>query len=31
MTLVVDAHAHVIVPGVGAEVSWRDDGAWRSG
>jgi aminocarboxymuconate-semialdehyde decarboxylase len=21
---VVDAHAHVIVPGVGAEVSWRD-------
>jgi aminocarboxymuconate-semialdehyde decarboxylase len=23
---VVDAHAHVIVPGVGAEVSWRDGG-----
>jgi aminocarboxymuconate-semialdehyde decarboxylase len=22
--MVVDAHAHVIVPGVGAEVSWRD-------
>src|SRR2546421_5363699 len=22
--MVVDAHAHVIVPGLGAEVSWRD-------
>ena len=22
--MVVDAHAHVTVPGVGAEVSWRD-------
>ncbi len=24
MTAVVDCHAHVIVPGLGAEVSWRD-------
>jgi aminocarboxymuconate-semialdehyde decarboxylase len=24
VTRVVDAHAHVIVPGLGAEVSWRD-------
>ncbi len=24
MSAVVDAHAHVIVPGLGAEVSWRD-------
>ena len=24
MTRVVDAHAHVIVPGLGAEVEWRD-------
>jgi aminocarboxymuconate-semialdehyde decarboxylase len=24
MTTVVDAHAHVIVPGLGADVSWRD-------
>ncbi|HEV8688352.1 MAG TPA: amidohydrolase family protein [Gaiellaceae bacterium] len=24
MTHVVDAHAHVVVPGLGADVSWRD-------
>ena len=24
MTTVVDAHAHVVVPGLGAEVTWRD-------
>lgn len=24
MTYVVDAHAHVVVPGLGADVSWRD-------
>lgn len=24
MTTVVDAHAHVVVPGLGADVSWRD-------
>jgi aminocarboxymuconate-semialdehyde decarboxylase len=24
VTRVVDAHAHVVVPGLGAEVSWRD-------
>ncbi len=24
MTPVVDAHAHVVVPGLGAEVTWRD-------
>jgi aminocarboxymuconate-semialdehyde decarboxylase len=24
MTRVVDAHAHVVVPGLGADVSWRD-------
>ena len=26
MTVVVDLHAHVIVPGLGAAVSWDDDG-----
>ena len=24
MTTVVDAHAHVVVPGLGADVTWRD-------
>jgi len=24
--MVVDAHAHVIVPGLGADVAWRDGG-----